>query len=314
MKITPKDASRRLDKFLFQYLNDAPHSFIYKMLRKKRIKLNGKRAQGSEILSPGDELQFYISPETIASFRKDREITKAKPLAEIVFEDDNLLVVNKPPGLPSHGGMNDEGDHLLAQVLYYLYKSGAYSPDATFVPALCNRLDVNTSGLVICGKNLRTLQEVNGMFARNQEKIVNKEYIVVVEGIPGEIGESRVLEGYYEKNTKTNTARIVKDSTKMRVITEYSVVAISKAMRDFKGTKKYSMLKVSPLTGRSHQIRVHMASIGNPIAGDKKYGASQTPYAPAQLLHCNRIDLPQYGMSWEAEMPEGFARCLGEWF
>jgi len=245
--ITAADANRRLDKFLFQYLNNAPHSFIYKMLRKKRIKLNGSRAEGSEILAAGDELKFYIAPETIAGFRKAREIEKAAPLTGIVFEDEDFLVVNKPTGLPSHGGMDghktaashfsvgwkiqptefeflaDKNDHLLARVLYYLRESGAYATDATFTPALCNRLDVNTSGLVVCGKNLHALQEMNALFASGG---VEKEYLAIVDGVPSV--ESCVLEDFYEKDTSKNIARVVKHETDTKIITEYSVLAISK--------------------------------------------------------------------------------------
>ena len=327
--ITAADANRRLDKFLFQYLNNAPHSFVYKMLRKKRIKLNGGRAEGSEILAVGDELKFYIAPETIAGFRKAREIEKAAPLTGIVFEDDDFLVINKPPGLPSHGGMDnkfasphfsvgrkirptefessaDKIDHLLARVLYYLRESGAYATDATFTPALCNRLDVNTSGLVVCGKNLRALQEMNALFASGNGS-VDKEYLAVVDGIPS--AENCVLQDFYEKDTATNTARVIKRehaqsefSHRSEIITAYKVLAISK-------NKKHSLLQVNPITGRSHQIRVHLASIGHPLSGDKKYGGSPPmKYAKAQLLHCRKLN------NWTAELPKGFADCLRDLF
>jgi len=303
MTIAHQDAGRRLDKFLFHYLNNAPHSFIYKMLRKKRIKLNGKRAQGNELLAVGDELQFYISPETLQSCRKERIIEKARLLTGIIFEDENVLVVNKPPGLPSHGGMDGKDDHLLGRVLYYLQQSGAYKPDDTFVPALCNRLDVNTSGLVICGKNLRTLQEINALFADRGG--VEKEYLTVAEGIVGITGEKKILEGHYEKDEKTNTAYINRGKTNISAVTEYTVLAISH-------DKKHTLLAVCPITGRSHQIRAHLASVGHPLAGDKKYGGASIPYGKAQLLHCRRLSLA--AMTWKANPPGDMAKCIEEWF
>ena len=314
IEITAENANRRLDKFLLSYLNEAPHSFIYKMLRKKRIKLNGARAGGGELLQTGDGITLYLSPETIENFRKVRTIAKAKPLplSCIIYENEHLLVVNKPAGLPSHGGMSgkDANDHLLAQMLYYLQESGAYDPSAAFVPALCNRLDVNTSGLVICGKTLHALQDMNALFA-NQG--IDKEYLAVVEGILGDAGKEQVLEGYYQKDTSTNKVKITpRNESRSKqphptAITAYKILAISK-------NKKHTLLSVNPITGRSHQIRAHLASIGNPLAGDKKYGASSTPHAPAQLLHCRRLSVPQSKLTWEADPPEGMLKCVQEWF
>jgi len=352
--ITPENEGRRLDKFLFAYFNNAPHSFIYKLLRKKRVKLNSRRAIGGESLQTGDELRFFLSQETIDSCRKPRIFATAKPLTDIIFEDDNLLIINKPAGLPSQGGMpetrktamasgtsevgkssaegdSSEGtnpDHLLARMLFYLQEHGNYSPYSDFIPALCNRLDVNTSGLIICGKNLRALQTINALFA---DRAVNKEYLAVAHGVLGKVGHSKTLEGYYQKDPHTNTALITlnplphhlrnpQDSAshtenpagKTLAITAYTVLATS---------KDYSLLSIKPITGRSHQIRAHLASIGHPLAGDKKYGGKPTPYAPAQLLHCLRLELTQQtilpyppGIAWEAPLPEGFELCLREWF
>lgn len=290
MIITAENAGRRLDKFLFGYLNEAPHSFVYKMLRKKRIKLNGNRAQGSETLSEGDELKFYLSPETIASFQSERFTKKTAPLTGIIYEDANLLVVNKPPGLPSHGGM-DKKDHLLARVEYYL-------KDHPYIPALCNRLDVNTSGLVVCGKNPRALKETNALFATQG---LQKEYLAVVQGIVGNPGDKKILQNFYEKDTTINKAKIIQ-SGEVQIKTAYTVIATSKT---------HTLLRVSPITGKSHQIRVHLASIGHPLAGDKKYGGKPAQYAPGQLLHCHKITTPTH--SWEAPLPteiiQGLAEC-----
>ena len=303
LTITPENAGRRLDKFLFAYFNNAPHSFIYKMLRKKRIKLNGARAEGSELLQTGDELRFYLSEETIKSCRKPRIFAAAKPLTDIIFEDENILVVNKPAGLPSQGGMENQ-DHLLARVLFYLQEKG--NSFADFSPAICNRLDVNTSGLVICGKNLRALQTINAMFANRE---IDKEYTAIAHGNMGKVGDSRTLEGIYKRDPQTNTATITHGTGEPQAITAYTILATA---------KNYTLLSVKPITGRSHQIRAHLASIGHPLAGDKKYGGKSTPYAPAQLLHCRKLEITKKPFSksskWEAPLPEGLQKCLREWF
>jgi len=304
VEITAANTGRRLDKFLFQYLNAAPESFVYKMLRKKNIVLNDVKAKGAEQLKPGDMLTLFLADETIAKFRKAREIAEARPLTGIVFEDERLLVVNKPQGLPSHGGMGGKDDHLLARVLFYLQKSGAYDPSDTFVPALCNRLDVNTSGLVVCGKTLHALQEMNALFAGQG---MDKEYLTVVEGELGKVGKSRVLRGFYQKESGKNLARIVSVDTKVAVTTAYKVLAISDG-------GKHTLVSVNPITGRSHQIRAHFAQIGHPLAGDKKYGGKSTPFGQSQLLHCYRLSAATLGKSWQAPLPKFFSNCVDEWF
>ncbi|MDR0273489.1 MAG: RluA family pseudouridine synthase [Clostridiales bacterium] len=292
LKIEPENAGRRLDKFLFSYLNNAPHSFIYKILRKKQIKLNGAKVKGSELLQAGDELRFFLSDETIEGCRKEIAFEKAEPLTGIIFEDENILVVNKPAGLPSQGGMK-KADHLLARILFYLQKNDC---------GICNRLDVNTSGLVVCGKNPAALKKINSSFANRE---VKKEYLAVVCGIAGEKNTTHTLEGFYHKNEKTNTATVIAGRnphavTNKPVITVYTVLAVS---------KKYSLISVSPITGRSHQIRAHLASVGHPLSGDKKYGGSATSFATAQLLHCLKLSIPEFG-TFTAPLPKGFEECI----
>jgi len=288
--IKTADADRRLDKFLFAYLREAPHPLLYKLLRKKRIKLNGARAEGNEVLADGDTLDFYLSPETLETLRGERTIEPAEKLTGIIFEDDELLIVNKPVGLPSHGGLKK--DHLLARVLYYLYDSGCYRPSDTFTPALCNRLDTNTSGVVVCGKTLHALQKCTQLFANGG---FEKEYYAIVEGkLEGEA----TLIGDYFKDETTNTAKITPHATTAKqAVTRYQSVAAN---------DRYSLLRVYPITGRSHQIRAHMASIGHPLAGDKKYGGKPTSYAPAQLLHAHRLTRKDTGDTWVAELPAYF--------
>ena len=308
------NAGRRLDRYLFSFLNNAPHSYIYKMLRKKRIKLNANRALGSEMLSEGDVLRFYLSDETIRSFREDVFVPSAEPVPEIVYEDDNLMIVNKPAGLASQGGMEGKSDHLLARLLFYLQEKGDYPSDADFTPGICNRLDINTSGLVVCGKNLKTLQMFNAMF---KEQKIKKEYLTVVEGVAGQINESKILKDFYIKDKKARMAKVIPTSEikfhigarhndSQEITTKFTVLATN-------GTHSY--LRVEPITGRFHQIRAHLAFIGHPLAGDKKYGGKPIKYARNQLLHCHRL-CANYsgGIIWDAALPENFARCIQDWF
>ena len=304
IEVTAANTNRRLDKFLFQYLNTAPQTFIYKMLRKKNITLNGGKAKGAEQLKAGDTITLFLADETIAKFRETRKIAEARPLTGIVFEDDALLIINKPQGLPSHGGINKKDDHLLGRALYYLQSTGAYDPSDTFVPALCNRLDVNTSGLVVCGKTLHALQDMNALFA---EQKMDKEYITVVEGNIGKVGKSRVLRGFYQKEGNNNLARVVETETNTIVTTAYTVLDISH-------DGNYSLVSVNPITGRSHQIRAHFASIGHPLAGDRKYGGHKTPFGQSQLLHCHRLSVADSHITWEAPLPKGLKKCVEEWF
>jgi len=339
ISITANDASRRLDKFLFAYFNNAPHSLIYKLLRKKRIKLNGKRAGGAELLADGDAIGLYLAQETMDSLRAECNLSSAPSstgsaksplgdlsLPEIVFEDANLLIINKPAGMPSHGGMKNKNPHLLSRVLHYLRETGAYPPNATFTPALCNRLDVNTSGLVICGKTYQAIRAINALFATPGS--VDKEYLAVVDG---ELHGSATLEGHYQKDSVTNMAKITNTvanalnglttdtshhttsaQAKSLAITQYTSLSIANS---------HTLLSVNPVTGRSHQIRAHLAAIGHPLSGDKKYGGMPIPGATGQLLHCKKLKLPLMeslpypkGITWTADPPASFKKRLNDWF
>ena len=277
--IKASDTGRRLDRYLFSLFNNAPHSLIYKLLRKKRIKLNGKRATGSEIINTGDEIHFFMSTDSLVI---EKTIEKAAILKGIIYEDEHIIVINKPAGLPSQGGENIK-EHLLGQIQYYLDSNKA---------ALCNRLDTNTSGIVIAGKTPFALNTINTML-RKQE--ITKTYVALVHG---RLIESGRLENYYYKDTKTNKAYISTTPTKQIIITEYKCVGDTQC-------NITTLVEVNPITGRSHQIRVHLASIGHPIVGDKKYGGKQG----ILHLHCKSMTInkksPLYekGTSWQAPKP-----------
>jgi 23S rRNA pseudouridine955/2504/2580 synthase len=280
--ISAADAGRRLDKYLLAVFNAAPRTLISKLLRKKKIKLNGARATGSEMLAEGDEVRLYLSDETLAGMSRQVAPAPAKKLTNILYEDSELLVVDKPPGLPSQGGTGIR-DHLLARILFYLHSSGAYSGDMGFTPGICNRLDTNTGGVVICGKTLHALRHVNAAFANREAK---KEYLAVSISKSTCVDSTQVgarirLVNGYEKDSAANVAKILPPGSGQEIITEYEIAEFSKCGR-------YALLRVFPITGRSHQIRAHLASIGMPINGDTKYGS---PVRGALMLHCLRVQV-----------------------
>lgn len=285
INITEQQQNQRLDKFLLKYFNKAPKSFIYKMLRKKRIKYNGKKGEGNEILQTGDRLQFYISEETMNDFMQQKQVYKAERHFNIIYEDENLLVVSKPAGLVVHPQYSSDKNTLIDQILYYLYQKGEYTPskDATFTPAICNRLDRNTSGIIIAGKNLKTVQAVNHDIAKGN---IKKYYIALVKGMITQPGEAI---SYLKKENEKNQVILYeqyKEGTK-KIITKYKPIA---------NTEDMTLLQIDLVTGRSHQIRAQMQKMGHCIIGDRKYGDEKynayfaKKFALSnQFLHANRV-------------------------
>ena len=259
IEIGKNEENQRLDKFLFRCFNDAPKSFIYKMLRKKRIKLNSGKAEGSEMLREGDKILMRLSEETMGGFMSEREIAPAKKGFGVIYEDENILIVQKPAGLLCHPGAEGDRDTLIDQILFYLASKGDFDPSSQgfFTPALANRLDRNTSGIVLCGKNLPALQDMNRAIA---EKKVEKLYLALVLG---KVLRPGVLKGLYVKDGSKNKAFAVSDEGAKEVCLSY---------RPLKNSENYSLLEVNLITGRSHQIRLQLKEAGHPIAGDRKYG------------------------------------------
>ena len=309
IRITKNEENQRLDKFLLKYMNKATKGFLYKMLRKKRIKLNGGRAEGNEMLQAGDTLQLYLAEETIQSFMEEKTVAQAKRHFEIVYEDDDILVVSKPAGLLTHPEKSSDKDTLIDQILYYLYQKGQYTPDAasSFTPALCNRLDRNTSGLVIAGKTLRGVQAVNEIIRSHK---LDKYYLTLVAGEVREAGE---ITAYLTKDEERNQVRLSKGEGKVlgaKTMTKYRPIA---------HVKGYTLLEIHLITGKTHQIRAHMQSIGHPVVGDRKYGSEHSnekfrkEYALSnQFLHALRVEWKEkegplgylYGKEMTAPLPE----------
>ena len=286
--VTQNEAGQRLDKLLLKYLNKAPSSFIYKMLRKKNITLNGKKASGNEKTVLNDEIKFFLSDETIENF-SELHIEKTDAKLDIIYENEHILLINKPVGMLSQKA-NASDISLVEHLISYLLETKAITEESlrSFKPGICNRLDRNTSGIIVAGKSLAGLQSMTEIF-RNRS--IHKYYLCLVTGI---ISESRQIQGFLTKDEKENQVAISLRQTHkdaMPIKTEYRPLA---------SHQDVTLLEVKLITGRSHQIRAHLASIGHPIIGDKKYGNARinAEYWKAfglkhQLLHSYRLEMPQ---------------------
>lgn len=294
--IGSNEAEQRLDKMLFKYFRYAPKSFIYKMLRKKNITRNGKKADGSEMLHVGDELKLFLSDETIDKFTGTVTIRQAAH-PRVVYEDDAVVIMNKPAGLLSQKA-KEEDVSLVEQLIAYLVDSGQMTTEQlkTFHPSLVNRLDRNTTGLVVAGKTLPALQALSKLF---HDRTVNKYYHCIVKGT---MTGAQTIHGYLVKDPSTNQVHITKEkpesvSDAAPIVTEYRPLGTG-GEDPVIGPMTY--VEVHLITGRPHQIRAHLASIGHPIAGDSKYGDNALNEqlfrrygVKYQLLHSCRIEFPK---------------------
>lgn len=327
--IKPHEAGQKLDKYLAKVLSEAPKSFLYKMLRKKNIVLNDKKADGHEVLTVSDSIKIYFSDETFEKFankallsgQKDsvkssipnnqkEEASIAKKmmnkncLPTIIFEDEHILLLNKPTGLLSQKA-KPEDYSANDFVIDYLLTSGQLTKAdlSTFKPSICNRLDRNTSGLLIAGKTMYGLQK---MAASLKDRDMAKYYLCLVKG---KITEHQHLKGYLLKDEKSNKVTVKKDA-----FTGADYIETSYEPVEYHGDT--TLLLVHLITGRSHQIRAHLASIGHPILGDYKYGnkglneqLKKATGISSQLLHAYRLIMPT-GECYEAPLPDTFQKAF----
>ena len=307
--INENEAGQRLDKFLGKLLKEAPASFYYKMLRKKNIVLNGKKATGNEKLTAGDSIKLFLSDETFEKFagkRQTNDLAASVPniALEIVYEDHDVLAINKPAGMLSQKAKKEDIS-ANEYILQYLLESGTITRESlhTFKPSVCNRLDRNTSGILVAGKTLNGLQQMSKAF---RERSMEKYYLAIVAG---HISKPRRIEGFLKKDEKNNQVTILSEPSNdaKPIITEY---------RPLKLVGQVTLLEVHLITGRSHQIRAHLASIGHPVIGDTKYGNTRlnreflkNAGVTHQLLHAYRLFLAD-GTKIQADAPKEFERAL----
>lgn len=265
IKIDSHNANQRIDKLVRKVLNSAPLSFIYKMFRKKDVKVDGKRVDISYIVKEGENVQIYIKDDLLEKFQSTPVIRKVKTNLNIIYEDENICIVNKPKGLIVHGDEHEKRITLQNIFLNYLVQKGEFSPTDSkgFVPGPCHRLDRNTSGIVILGKNLITMQELLKLFQNKTQ--IKKRYIALLYA--KKINKSGEIDLPLLKDSNSGLVRVGRiEKGAKRALTRYTVL---KKYGDF------ALVEAELVTGRTHQLRVHFQAINCPIVGDGKYGNFQ---------------------------------------
>lgn len=266
ISVNKNDAGNRLDKFINKCFPNIPYSLLYKYIRKKRIKVNGKKEEISYRLKENDILELYINDELLEKSNKSSDFKAASEDIEILYEDDNIMIINKKAGLIVHPDDDIKVDCLVNRIKNYLFKKGEFNPENenSFAPALVNRIDRNTSGIVIAAKNAESLRILN---LKMKERELHKKYICILCGTLKK--DSEILKAFLDKNSSENKVYIsdkMKNKNYKTILTKYSVIDKS---------KKFTLAEIELLTGRTHQIRAHMAYLGYPLLGDGKYGVNR---------------------------------------
>lgn len=313
-KISTNEAGQRFDKYLKKLLREAPDSFIYKMLRKKNIVLNGKKADGTEKLCIDDEVMFFLAEETFEKFHGNafhgNSFTEKHVLdntdtvqyyhafqklgaLHVIYEDDNILIVNKPAGILSQKSKTEDisvNEWLIGYLLSQ--KCITETALATFKPSICNRLDRNTSGMLACGKTLAGSQYLSSII---KDKSLEKYYYCLVSG---KLCVKERVTGYLFKNTAQNRVTIYQKETELPDSIKKDAAYIDTGVQSVRSANHITLLEIRLFTGKTHQIRAHLAALGHPIIGDTKYGDPQINRlyvkkgVKSQLLHAYKLVFP----------------------
>lgn len=335
--INEANAGQRLNKFLGKYFDDAPQSFVYKMLRKKNIKVNKGKATGNEVLQVGDTVQVFMTDETIANFRKDKKVPvfqvkveklpnkkSDNPLKDvpILYEDEDIIILNKPAGMLSQKAT--PSDYSLNERIVDYYHGKEYA-DTLFTPSVCNRLDRNTSGIILAGMSLRGSQMLSRIL---KDRTLDKYYLTIVSG---RVNQASTVKGFLTKKASHNQVVVYETLEQAYdngvdkpafIETRYEPIGYGRFQNiDF------TLLKVKLITGKTHQIRAHLRSVGHPIIGDGKYGLKSVNAVTKkefglkhQLLHAYEITFPKEleamenvaGTQIHADLPDEFLNVLNK--
>ena len=296
--ITKNDSSLRLDKFIAKNCPTLPSSLMFKYIRTKRIKINNKRAEISTRLKEGDIVSAYINDEFFVQLKPAYDFLSAPNKLDIVYEDENILLADKKQGLLVHPDKSEYTNTLIGRIQHYLYQKGEYDPENqnSFRPALANRIDRNTGGIVIAAKNAESLRI---LCEKIKYREIEKHYLAVVHGTPKK--KSALLEGFLEKNEDKNRVYMSKNrisDISKTVKTKYTVLQSKNGL---------SLLEIELLTGRTHQIRAHMASIGHPLLGEGKYSKSND-----KKIGFDKQALYSYGLKFNFKTDAGILNYLNE--
>ena len=317
MIIDADESGQRFDKYLFRHLGEAPKSFVYKMLRKKNITLNGKKAEGSELVRAGDMVTLWFSDETFEKFRSKAAPVKLTglPHVDVLYEDDQVIIMNKPAGILSQKAAAEDIS-MNEMMISYLLESGQIDDESmkSFHPAVCNRLDRNTSGIICGGKTLAALRFLSEGFRQHS---FDKHYLCLAAGV---ISRGGHLKGYLVKDKASNTVCISDTAS-------HHADWIETIYEPLGAAQNMTLLSVRLITGRTHQIRAHLAGIGHPLIGDRKYGLfdindvfGRKYHLRHQLLHAVSLNFMQCPPSFSsldhqtiyAPLPKQFKQILTE--